>query len=247
MNILKEILLNQLIRLPFVQKLAKKGHSTGRNNNIQQVQSIYDKLCSFFEFHGKSALELGPGQTFGILEKALNEGKADKVSAVDISTYLEHIPERISFKQYDGTKIPFEDENFDILWTWSVFEHIRFPNITVPETYRVLKKGGRALHSIDLVDHFNYTWQNDKKIFNCLKYSEWLWNAMTWNRSNYVNRLRLSAWLELFQAQGFKIIHIETVENKTVNRLYIEDKIDYLKKYSLLDAITSSVIIVVEK
>lgn len=246
MNLLKEIVLNQLIKIPFIQNIAKKQHITGRNNDPVQVKQIFEKLREYISFDGKSVCELGPGQTFGVLEKILQAG-AEKVYAADIITYLENIPEGIQFQQYDGKVLPFENESFDFLYSWSVFEHIRYPEITVPETYRILKKNGLMLHSIDLVDHFNYTWKKDEMTFNCLKYPAWLWNAMTWNRSNYVNRLRLGNWISLFEKQGLKIVHIETVENEEVKKLYSEGKISYLKKYSEQDAVTMSIIIVLQK
>ena len=246
MNIIKEIILNYLIKIPLVQMLAIKKHSTGRNNDPLQVNAIFQKLSEYLDFKGKNVLELGPGQTFGILEKVL-ETKAMKVSAADITTYVENVPNGIEYKHYDGTNLPYNLNEFDVLWTWSVFEHIRYPKITVPETFRILKKGGIAIHSIDLVDHFNYTWKKDELTFNCLKYPEWLWNLMTWNRSNYVNRLRLNQWLNIFKQEGFEIIYYDTVVNKQIKMLHLQDKIKYLKKYSNIDASTMSIFIVLQK
>ncbi len=246
MHIPKEIILNQLIRIPLVQKIAKNQHLTGRNNDPVQVKAIFEKLNHYADFESKNVIELGPGQTFGVLEKVV-QANAKKVCAADIMTYIEDIPNGIEYHQYDGTNLPFGDNLFDVLWTWSVFEHIRFPKITVPETYRILKKGGIAIHSIDLVDHFNYTWKKDELTFNCLKYPEWLWNLMTWNRSNYVNRLRLNDWLNLFRKEGFNILHYDTVTNNHVKMLHAQHKIEYLQKYSEVDASTMSIFIVLQK
>ena len=246
MNIPKEIILNQLIRIPLVQRIAKNQHLTGRNNDPVQVKAIFEKLNHYADFESKNVIELGPGQTFGVLEKVL-QANAKKVCAADIMTYIEDIPNGIEYHQYDGTNLPFDDNLFDVLWTWSVFEHIRFPKITVPETYRILKKGGIAIHSIDLVDHFNYTWKKDELTFNCLKYPEWLWNLMTWNRSNYVNRLRINDWLNLFRKEGFNILHYDTVTNNHVKMLHAHHKIEYLQKYSDVDASTMSMFIVLQK
>lgn len=246
MNILKEITLNQLIKIPFVQKIAVRKHLTGRNNDPIEVQKIFDTLSKFVNFKGKKVLELGPGQTFGILEKAQVAG-ASELFAADIMTYVDNIPNGIHYQHYDGKTISLPNEHFDAIWSWSVFEHIRYPEITVPETYRLLKKDAIAIHSIDLVDHFNYTWQIDDLTFNCLKYPEWLWNLMTWNRSNYVNRIRIGKWLELFKKQGFEVIHLETKENQTIKSLHKNGKIQYLNKYTDSDASTMSVFIVLKK
>lgn len=246
MNIIKEVILNQLIRVSFIKKIAKKNHSTGRNNDPIEVQTIFNKLSKSVIFEGAKVLELGPGQTFGILEE-VRRAKASKVCAVDITSYLENIPQGIEFKLYDGSLLPYENETFDVLWSWSVFEHIRFPMTTVQETFRILKKGGIAIHAIDLIDHFNYSWKKDNLTFNCLRYSEKLWNLMTWNRSNYVNRLRLSDWENIFNEVGYDVVYFETTENKNIEELYLKNKIKYLSKYSLNDAKTMSVYFVLKK
>ncbi len=246
MNIIKEILLNQLIKIRVIQNLAKRKHSTGINNDPVQVQDVFATLSENVDFSDKIVLELGPGHTFGILEK-VQKANAKEVYAADIMTWVTNIPKGIHYQQYDGKTIPLPDNHFDVIWSWTVFEHLRYPKITVPEIYRLLKKGGVALHSIDLVDHFNYTWQKDALTFNCLKYPEWLWNLMTWNRTSYVNRVRLSEWMNLFKKEGFEIVSIETKENEKVKQFHENGKIDYLKKYSSTDACTMSVFIVVKK
>lgn len=41
MNFIKELVLNQLIKIPFVKTMAKKGHSTGINSNKKIVEEKY--------------------------------------------------------------------------------------------------------------------------------------------------------------------------------------------------------------
>lgn len=246
MNIIKELLLNQLIKIPVIEKIAKKKHSTGRNNNPIEIKKVFEKISQNVIFENTKVLELGPGHTFGVLE-LVRKSKAAMVCAIDITNYSDNIPIGIEFKLYDGGLIPYKNETFDVLFSWSVFEHIRLPNTTVHETHRILKKGGIAIHSIDLVDHFNYSWKKDKLIFNCLRYNVKLWNLMTWNRSNYVNRLRLSDWQNLFNVAGFDVEYFETTESKIIESLYLKNKIKYLSKYTLNDAKTTSVYFVLKK
>ena len=49
------------------------------------------------------------------------------------------------FVAFDGVKIPFEDEQFDVVFTSMVFHHIehKLHGGVLDEIYRVLKKGGR--------------------------------------------------------------------------------------------------------
>lgn len=49
------------------------------------------------------------------------------------------------FKAYDGSKLPFEDDHFDVVFTSMVFHHIehKLHEGILAEIKRVLKKGGR--------------------------------------------------------------------------------------------------------
>lgn len=49
------------------------------------------------------------------------------------------------FKAYDGAKLPFKDNQFDVVFTSMVFHHIehKLHDGILSEIYRVLKKGGR--------------------------------------------------------------------------------------------------------
>jgi ubiquinone/menaquinone biosynthesis C-methylase UbiE len=49
-------------------------------------------------------------------------------------------------------KLPFDDESFDMVFCKDVLEHLLFPDKTVHEMQRVLKKGGYAL--IHVPNHF---------------------------------------------------------------------------------------------
>lgn len=247
MNIIKEIAKNYLIKIPLVAKLSAKRGLTGVNSNPDEVKMIFEKYNEIVDLRGKEIIELGTGHTFDILSKAKDAG-AKKVCAVDIQKYVEEISPDITFRLYDGSVIPFANEKFDITWSWTVYEHIRFPITTVKETNRILKNGGISINYIDLVDHFAYTDYHvvdNSIVFNCLKYSKWLWNLMTWNRGMYVNRLRYSQWLEIFKENGFEIIHVERTNNKYVENNY--KNISYLKNLEPEDASTMQVLIVCKK
>jgi len=64
-------------------------------------------------------------------------------SSIDIANKRK-IP-NASFKDFDGTKIPYDDNSFDIVFTSMVFHHISFDlhEKLMLEIHRVLKKGGR--------------------------------------------------------------------------------------------------------
>ena len=250
MNIIKELALNFLIKFPFIRKLAKLNHQTGLSARQNEIDGWYKYLSSSSELLGKAVLELGPGKTIDLIVKAKNDG-ASSVSIVDIERYLSFNDcERlgIDYRIYDGKILPFNECEFDYLWSKSVFEHIRYPEITVEECYRILKPGGIAVHHIDLVDHFYYSnTQNVELMFNCLKYSERIWNLMTWNRSNYVNRKRVSHWIDLHRKAGFQILDMDLTKSAEIESLVQNGNLKYLEKYSIEDATTTTLNIKVTK
>ncbi len=120
---------------------------------------------------------------------------------------------------------------------------LNMPWPTEPD--RVLRKGGLFVAQIDLGDHSSYHLsygpRDPSKLFECLKYPRWLWNIMRWNRSSYVNRLRKSEWLQLFQQKGFRVQHIEGRESEEISRLL--PNLPYLHAYSREDAVTYAIIV----
>jgi ubiquinone/menaquinone biosynthesis C-methylase UbiE len=246
---IKEVLLNKLIKIPFIQNWSNKNGSTGRNENPDEVRKVYDKYKKASgDITNKSVLELGPGHTFGNLLLALKDG-ASKVYAADIMEYVDSIDSNIEYKEYDGKQLPYQDGTFDFVWSWTVYEHLRHPEITLPETFRVLKKGGLSVSFIDLVDHFVYGPfpEKEEDIFDCLSYSENEWKLMTSNRSTYVNRLRLSDWKKLFEKSGFEIIECDEKKSNIIKELLKDGKLSYLNKYSVEDAITRNIFVVAQK
>jgi SAM-dependent methyltransferase len=85
--------------------------------------------------------------------------------------------------------MPFDDGSFDLIWSNSCFEHMRYPEITVAECVRILRPGGVIVTQVDLRDHYNMA---PERSADHLLFSDRLWKAMTWNRSAYTNRLRIS-------------------------------------------------------
>jgi len=60
------------------------------------------------------------------------------------------VPERtIRFEEGDVQLLPFKDGTFDLVYSFSVLEHISDPNAAFCEMHRVLKPGGFACHSVD--------------------------------------------------------------------------------------------------
>lgn len=116
-----------------------------RFNDIFSEQ--YEKLFSIDKKKKLRILELGcgPGALAGALHRWYPEAE---VTAIDRdSRFIEFAKENepgIEFREGDITKLPFEDEAFDVVISNTVCEHIE-PRAFYSEQHRVLKPGGICL------------------------------------------------------------------------------------------------------
>lgn len=138
-------------------------------------------------------------------DKSLNgflKGKADehiKSREASMENVWNVINEntKINFRFYDGKKIPFNDEHFDLIFAYAVLEHI--PPDEVPEIIneitRVLKNGG-LFYIFQLPQRTSYTEFIARKLG--FESHEFLWDIKTANR--------------LLAKQGLKTIYSEKVD-----------------------------------
>lgn len=245
MHILKEIAKNRLANYKFMRKISSLvNNKTGINGNPELVSELVSKYNAISPVKGKAILELGPGHTYQVMEEALARG-ASKAAIIDITKLIDDsVIEKtgIDYKIYSGGVMPYPDASFDIVWSHTVYEHLRFPSTTVKETFRVLKPGGIAVHHVDMRDHLILDEENENT-FNMLQYKEPLWNSMSWNRSIYVNRLRVSDWIKVHEEAGFAVTVHETFISEAVRRAYQNQRLPYLNRYSETDAVTSQVLL----
>ncbi len=110
---------------------------------------------------GKCVLNLGCGEMltdFGLLQRG-----AKQIVGLDLDEkpprHLEVAAEklrqhgidppgdynsRIAYRRYGGTKFPFDDGQFEFIFSWSAFEHVRDVPAVLSETRRVLSDDGCA-------------------------------------------------------------------------------------------------------
>ncbi len=148
---------------------------------------------------GGRVLEIGAG--IGWQAQALHDA-GYKVSAIDIpSSNLKD--QRIwSVTDYDGITIPFEDNEFDIIFSSNVLEHILHIYEFQKEIHRVLKDGGVVLHVLP-----SSSWRLWSNITEILKswrlpvvHGEHAGNSFT--EIYYFSRY---SWSRLFNKTGWKI------------------------------------------
>jgi len=237
----KEIAQNLAMLLPPVRVFAQRWHHTGTMNDPAEAQRLFADYAQHAAPAGKDLLELGPGQSPRVLQHALRAG-AKSVTGLDVADYFEGSPPAgIQIRIYDGRTMPFDDASCDLVWSTSCFEHIRYPQLTIDECARVLRRGGTMICGIDLKDHYHAA---PEDAANHLRYSDWLWKAMKWNRSAYTNRVRASQWERLFTDCGFKLRLFQTETSDALRRVY-RDKPD--PRYSEIDFVTTWIFAVLDR
>lgn len=66
---------------------------------------------------------------------------------------------------YDGVKLPFRAESFDLIFSKQVLEHVRHPDALLSETCRVLRPGGSFVGSVAYLEPYH-----SHSIFNFTPY-----------------------------------------------------------------------------
>jgi SAM-dependent methyltransferase len=110
-----------------------------------------------------------------------------------------------------GTLESIASDSYDLVVSAGVFEHL--PRAGVPsylnQTFRVLKPGGFAVHSINTTDHL-HLYDTSASPKNYLRYSNKKWERWFENEVQYINRLQRCEWMELFERSGFTLIEEES-------------------------------------
>jgi len=249
MSIITEIAKNYLIKIPAIKSIARRQHVTGVNQSDKGVREIVDLYLKHTDVDGKDVIELGPGHSWGVASLIKQAGAAS-VSIIDIEKYIpdsvltEH--DYLNYTIYSGGQMPFESEKFDRVFSYTVYEHLRHPETTIRETYRILRKGGVAVHMIDLGDH-RYYGIDPAKHFDCLRYSRKTWDLMSRNRSVYVNRVQRSEWRKLHEEAGFTVVKEEPLMQEYTRALFEQGRLSYLSRLKPEDRFVSNLMIVVRK
>jgi len=92
-----------------------------------------------------NVLEIGTGEGYGT---AMLANSCKKITGIDVDknvveySNVKYGQGNCSFLHYDGTKIPFNDDTFDIAISFQVIEHVVDDVNFISEAARILKKGG---------------------------------------------------------------------------------------------------------
>lgn len=128
-----------------------------------------------------------------------------QIHGVDIKSYeVSTLYNEFTFSQYDGCKLPYSDDSFDLITCLMVLHHISEENmpILLSEISRVMKPGGVVI----LREHDVHK-DSEKKALDIMhNLYDYVWNDITANDqqwgTNYKNN---TEWTNLFISHNFNI------------------------------------------
>lgn len=96
------------------------------------------------------------------------------VRSAQVAGVADALPEQLSFARSEVDRLPAPDDYFDILVTWSVFEHVAEPVRMLSEVARVLKPGGLLFLQVwpfYYSEHGGHLWPHYEEAFPHLLHS----------------------------------------------------------------------------
>lgn len=153
--------------------------------SIARKQSI---IIKFFPtgLSGKKILEIGVGGEGGLIHQLFKDNETHGLDISDSAiNNCRHFGLSVKKANLDTDVIQFEDDYFDIIFAFEVFEHFCNPQHALEEIYRVLKPGGIFISSIPST--YTYHWPRlfYPKLFDLENYKDFL--MINGFRPTYIN------------------------------------------------------------
>jgi ubiquinone/menaquinone biosynthesis C-methylase UbiE len=129
-----------------IEKFSREWFESVENYRYKAEPFIHS-VAQFTRHHGKKLLEVGVGAGTDHLQWARAGLDCHGVDLTDeaIETTrrrLEIYGLNSQLQRIDAETLPFEDNTFDIVYSWGVIHHSEQPDKIIAEIHRVLKKGG---------------------------------------------------------------------------------------------------------
>lgn len=121
--------------------------------------------------------------------------------------------------------------------SYTVMEHIPPESLVAicREAGRILKPTGLAMHGIDYSDHFAHS-DNSISQVNFLQYDSQQWSQLAGNRFMYMNRLRHSDYLALFEKAGLSVVSEDSLRDDRSFGLIESGKLPLSDSYANRDS-----------
>lgn len=189
------------------------GIKIGEMMNATNIGMTVESIETLLIEDGESILEIGHGNAAHV-KSLLNLAKDLKYTGIDISETMhsealrlnDEFKNQAEFVLYEGTKLPFEDQTFDKIFTVNTAYFWKQPVDYLNEIYRVLKDSGTFVLTFgqrDFMETLPFT-QYDFKLYNSDEMEE------TVSKSHF-KRMKISEKEEQVQSKA---------GGETVTRLY---------------------------
>jgi ubiquinone/menaquinone biosynthesis C-methylase UbiE len=116
-------------------------------NHRYQAEPFIHSVAQFTRYHSKKILEVGVGAGTDHLQWARAGAECYGVDLTDeaiettrrrLETYGFHS----NLKKFNAETLPFEDNFFDVIYSWGVIHHTEHPDLIIKRIHRALKPGG---------------------------------------------------------------------------------------------------------
>ena len=136
-------------------------------NARYKLEPYIPEFAKFSEGYNKDILEIGVGMGADHIEWA--KSSPHSLTGIDLtSRAVEHTQNRLrvyhlhsDVKVGDAEQLPFNNETFDIVYSWGVLHHSPDTGKAIDEVYRVLRKGGVArimiYHKYSMIGYLLWT------------------------------------------------------------------------------------------
>lgn len=149
---------------------------------------------------------------------------------------------RLSALHGSVASLPFASEQFDLVYSNAVLEHVVDVKAAIVEMKRVLRPGGIAAHRIDLSDH-----AVPDEPHQFLRYSDQLWHWLNRHHVYTENRLRRSDFLQLFEDAGFAVVQESAARTSPVTGRVLAGMHPRFQRYDRTDLAVVSAMMVLRK
>jgi len=127
------------------------------NWRLERIKNIEKRFPEIFDVKNKKVLDVGCGPE-APLAYYLSKIKKAKVYAGEINSVTINSAKRfaknVKISKFYAEKIPFKDNEFDIVYLFDILEHVNDPTLAIKEAKRVVKKGG--LIFLDFSPYYAY-------------------------------------------------------------------------------------------
>lgn len=137
----------------------EEHHITGKRLRQSFMEDIRKQIFCSWIGRGKSVLDLGGRD--GSLTRHFTDGNRVVVGDIDCAA-LAYAKENYAVETVEvnlNESLPFDNDCYDVVVMAEVLEHLPYPQITLSEVQRVLRRGGAFIGSIPLAYHLKDLWQ----------------------------------------------------------------------------------------